>query len=137
MALSIHRPSAQETAMDEQTVVHFTGRKVSLDEALVHSIRDQLFALPEEPSQSEIVLEFGNVEYISSLALGTLVNLHKQLAARGRRMTIRNARPTVRDVFAVTRLDTILNLVNGAHRGREDRWIGSSSERHAPEVGFE
>jgi anti-sigma B factor antagonist len=101
---------AAATAPDRQTVVHFAGGRISLDEAMVHTIRDQLFALADGPTRSDVVLEFGNVAYISSLALGTLVKLHKKLAADGRQLALRNLRPQIHEIFEVTRLNTILDL---------------------------
>jgi anti-sigma B factor antagonist len=99
----------ENTACDV-TVVHFTGCKVSLDEESLHRIHDQLLALADEPSASELLLDFGNVEYVSSTALGTLVSLHKKLLASGRHMTVGNLSPQIHEVFGVTRLDKFLNL---------------------------
>jgi anti-anti-sigma factor len=97
-------------APGDLTVVHFTGRKTSLDEETHHRIRDQLLALAEEPGEADLHLDFGNVGYVSSTALGTLVTLHKKLAARGRHLTVRNLSPQVHEVFAVTRLNKLLDL---------------------------
>jgi anti-sigma B factor antagonist len=56
---------------------------VSLDEETLQGIHDQLLALAGVPSKSDLLLDFGNVEYLTSTALGRLVNLHKKLVARG------------------------------------------------------
>jgi anti-anti-sigma factor len=103
-------PYVEEATAEEVTVVHFNGDKVSLDEATSHDIRDQLVALAEEPNPEQLLLDFGNVEYISSQALGLLVHLHRERLAAGRRLAILNLRPQVQEVFAVTRLDTLLDL---------------------------
>jgi anti-anti-sigma factor len=100
----------EEEAVEERTVVRFTGLRVSLDEETLHFIRDELFALADEPSGSGLLLDFGNVEYVSGMALGTLVSLHKKLLARGRRMTIRDLSRHVHEVFVVTGLDRLLDL---------------------------
>jgi anti-sigma B factor antagonist len=93
-----------------ETVVWLTGRKVSLDEEALDRIHDQLLALADEPIESDLLLDFGNVEYVTSTALGTLVSLHKKLLARGRHMTVGNLSPPVYEVFAVTGLDKFLDL---------------------------
>src|SRR5262249_51744404 len=64
----------------------------------------------DTPGAPELILDFDNIEYVVSLALETLVTLHKRLAAAGRRLTLCNLRPLVREVFATTRLDRLLNL---------------------------
>src|SRR5262249_35848099 len=40
---------------------HFTGPKTSLDEETLHRVRDPLLALAEEPSEADVLLDFGNV----------------------------------------------------------------------------
>jgi anti-sigma B factor antagonist len=92
------------------TVVHFTGCSVSLDEETLDKIHDRLLALADEPGESDLLLDFGNVEYLTSTTLGTLVSLHKKLLGRGRHLTVGNLSPQVHEVFAVTKLDKCLDV---------------------------
>jgi anti-anti-sigma factor len=110
MNLQQEHPPRKEVTTRAVTVVHFTGCQVSLDEETLHRIHDQLLALADERSESALFLDFSNVEYVSSKALGSLVSLHKKLLARGRRMTVGNLGPQVHEVFAVTSLDRFLHL---------------------------
>ena len=57
-----------------------------------------------------MLLDLGNVKYVSSALLGALVGLHKELLAAGRRLILRNLRPQVLEVFLVARLDEFLDL---------------------------
>jgi anti-sigma B factor antagonist len=91
-------------------VVHFTGRKVLLDEGTFECIHDQLLALVDIPGDPDVFLDFGNVEFLTSTTLGTLVRLQKELFARGRHLTVANLSSQVYEVFAVTRLDKYLDL---------------------------
>src|SRR5262249_37251018 len=100
----------KEDVSRDVTVAHFTGCKLSLDEETLYRVHDQLLALTEEPSESDLLLDFGNVEYLTSTALGTLVNLHKKLLAGGRHMAIGNLNPQVHEVFVVTRLHKFLDV---------------------------
>ena len=140
MAVQGERPPLKEGTSGEAIAVHFTGCNVSLDEETLDCIHDQLLALADEPSESDLLLDFGNVDYLTSTALGTLVGLHKRLLARGRRMAVGNLSPQVHEVFAVTGLDKFLNLrlagqgaePVGQPRRRQDRWIdapGKERER--------
>ena len=114
------------------TVVHFSGQTTSLDEEMLDCIHDQLLALADEPSASDVFLDLGNVDYLTSTALGTLVTLHKKLLAAGRRLILGNLRPQVHEVFALTRLDIFLDIRHAAGddatafeplERRLDRWI--------------
>jgi anti-anti-sigma factor len=110
MALQHELSPLMQDAPGGVTVVHFTGRRVSLDEQTLFAIHDELLALAEEASESDLLLDFGNVEYVASSALDTLVSLHKKLLARGRRLTIGNLTPQVHEVFSITRLGDLLDL---------------------------
>jgi anti-sigma B factor antagonist len=123
-------PHSPDEDAGEATVIHFTGRKVSLNEETLESVRDRLAALVEESGPSRLLLDFRNVEYVSSQALGTLVSLHKKGLAAGRRLALRNLSPLVAEVFAVTRLDSFLDVrpaepedVVPSGGPRQDLWI--------------
>src|SRR5262249_2096499 len=110
MALDLDPFPLREEADDEVTVVHFAGRNVWLVEETVRHLQGQLFALATGPSRADVLLDFSNVEYLSSRALGTLVSLHKKLLAGGRHLGLRNLSPPVLEVFPVARLARLLAL---------------------------
>src|SRR5262249_56912088 len=88
MASQLVRPVMKEVECGCVIMVHFSGANVSLDGESLYRIQDQLFALADEPSTSDLLLDFGNVEYLTSETLGALVRLHRKLRARGRRLTV-------------------------------------------------
>jgi anti-sigma B factor antagonist len=110
MASTLERPHMKVGVSGDVIAVHFTGCKVSLDEEALDRIHDQLLALADEPSESDLLLDCGNVEYLTSTALGTLINLHKKLAASGRHLIVGNLSPQVHEVFSVTKLDKFLDV---------------------------
>jgi anti-anti-sigma factor len=124
MALQPERPTLREDATADVTVAHFTGNKVSLDEETLLGIHDQLLGLADEPGESGLLLDFGNVEYLSSTALETLITLQKKLRATGRHMTIGNVSPQVHEIFAITRLDRFLNVQLAAQEADPAPWDG-------------
>jgi anti-anti-sigma factor len=124
MALQFERPPVKKDAAGDVTVVHFTGCKVSLDEETLHHIHDQLLAVADEPSESELLLDFGNVEYVSGTVLGTLVSLYKKLQAGGRHMVVGNLSPQVYEALAVTRLDKSLDLRLAGQEGKPGTEVG-------------
>ena len=58
------------------TVVNFTDKKI-LDEQNIQVIGEQLFSLVDELGRRKILLNFGNVEFLSSAALGKLITLNR------------------------------------------------------------
>jgi anti-sigma B factor antagonist len=61
------------------TVVNFTDRKI-LDEQNIQVIGEQLFSLVDELGRKKILLNFSNVEYLSSAALGKFITLNKKVS---------------------------------------------------------
>jgi len=110
MNAQLDHPRAISEPARSRIIVRFAGSGICLDQETIESVRHQLLDLAETPGASELVLDFDNVYYISSSTLGTLITLHKRLATAGRVLTLCNLRPLIREVFATTCLDKLLNV---------------------------
>src|SRR5207253_5020724 len=91
------------------TVVNFTDRKI-LDEQNIQIIGEQLYSLVDEAGRRKILLNFGNVEYLSSAALAKLITLNKKLQQTGGRLILCNIDPQIREVFEITKLNKLFNI---------------------------
>jgi len=129
MASTLERPHLKVGVSGDVIAVHFTGCKVSLDEEALDRIHDQLLALADEPSESDLLLDCGNVEYLTSTALGTLISLHKKLVASGRHLIVGNLSPQVHEVFSVTKLDKFLDVRLAGQKAEAVAQDGKSSVR--------
>lgn len=58
---------------------------------------------------TELVLDFKNLDYISSAGLRLLLSLQKTMNKQGS-MTIKNVNETVQEIFEVTGFSEILNI---------------------------
>src|SRR5688572_161388 len=67
-------------------------------------IATELASVRDTEGERHLLLDFTNVEYITSVELGTLIGLHKSVKASGGRLTLFNLNLNVFEVFAVTRL---------------------------------
>ena len=97
------------------TVVNFVDKKI-LDEQNIQHIGEQLFGLVEQDGLSRLLLNFGNVEYLSSAALGKLITLNKKLQAVGGRLILCNIDPQIHEVFEITKLNKLFTI----HKGEQD-----------------
>jgi anti-anti-sigma factor len=70
----------------------------------------RLVSLIGELDQSLLALDFGNVNFMSSMGLAMLLTLHKRLTTRGRRLAVLNLQPHLYELFSLTRLDTVLDV---------------------------
>jgi anti-sigma B factor antagonist len=93
----------------EVTVVNFTDRKI-LDEQNIQIIGEQLFSLVDEAGRRKLLLNFGNVEYMSSAALAKLITLNKKLQPVGGRMILCNVDAQIMEVFEITKLNKLFTI---------------------------
>ena len=97
--------------LGDVTVVSFTDRKI-LDEQNIQIIGEQLFGLVDESGRKKLLLNFGNVEYMSSAALGKLITLNKKVQSAGGRLVLCNIDPQIREVFEITKLDRLFVITS-------------------------
>jgi len=91
------------------TIARFVDKKI-LDETNIQIIGNQLFGLVEEDGRKRIVLDFSNVEYLSSAALGKLITLEKKAKSAGGKLRLCSIRPDIYEVFAITKLNQVFDI---------------------------
>ena len=100
------------------TVARFVDKKI-LDETNIQNIGSQLFALVEEDGKSKILLDFENVEYLSSAALGKLITMDKKVKSAGGKLKLCSVRPEIYEVFAITKLNKVFDIQEDQERALE------------------
>ncbi|HWB00627.1 MAG TPA: STAS domain-containing protein [Pirellulales bacterium] len=90
-------------------VVRFVDRKI-LDEGNIQEMGQELFALVEEDGRAKLLLNFSQVDFLSSAALGKLITLDKKVKAAKGKMRLSNIRPEIYEVFAITKLDRLFDI---------------------------
>src|SRR5438477_3552582 len=91
------------------TVVNFVDKKI-LDEQNIQVIGEQLFSLVDELGRRKVLLNFGNVEFLSSAALGKLITLNRKLQSAGGKLVLCNIDPQIYEVFEITKLNKLFNI---------------------------
>ena len=99
-------------------VVQFVDKKI-LDEQNIQMIGDDLFRLVDELGRRKVLLNFGNVEFMSSAALGKLIRLHQRLAQVGGKLVLCGISKDILQVFTLTKLDKMLKIVANEQKGLE------------------
>lgn len=93
----------------QATVVNFVDKKI-LDETNIQLIGQQLFDLVEQDRRDKIVLDFSEVEYLSSAALGKLITLDKKVKGVKGKLRLCSIRPEIYEVFAITKLNKLFKI---------------------------
>ena len=90
-------------------MVEFTDRKI-LEELSIHEIGEELGRLVDGASEPKVVISFKNVDHLSSAALGMLINLNKQVAAKEGKLKLSDIAPPIFEVFKITRLNRLFDI---------------------------
>ena len=91
------------------TVVNFVDKKI-LDEQSIQTIGEQLFSLVDDLGRRKLLLNFSNVEYLSSAALGKFITLNKKVNAAGGKLILCRIDPQIYEVFEITKLNKLFNI---------------------------
>ncbi len=81
-----------------------------LDAETVQRISKELYAVLEKPGVKLVLLAFQEVRFLSSQALGVLLNLQRRAKAVGARIALAGLRPELVRVFRLTKLDELFEL---------------------------
>ena len=91
------------------TIARFLDKKI-LDENNIQMIGNQMFGLVDEDGRKKIVLDFANVEYLSSAALGKLITMNNKVKTAKGKLRLCNIRPEILEVFTITKLNKVLEI---------------------------
>ena len=94
---------------DDVTHVEFIDRNI-LDEANIQLIGEEISGLVEAHPKPQLLINFTNVEHLSSAALGTLITINNKVRNRGGQLRLANIDPQIYEVFVITRLNKIFNI---------------------------
>jgi len=91
--MTVHR-RIQTSEVRGVTVVSFVDHKI-LDAANIQELGDELFDLVERDGIKSMVLNFGNVEFLSSAALNKLIILDKKVKSNTGQLRLCQLKPEI------------------------------------------
>jgi anti-sigma B factor antagonist len=103
------RPHLSTETIEGVTVVSFVDTKIVTEEN-IQEVGDQLYQLVDVEGKRQLLLNFGNVQYLSSAALGKLINLKKKVGAVKGKLKLCCIHPDLLEVFKITRLDQVFEI---------------------------
>ncbi len=94
--------------VEKATIVEF--RTASLMDAIIlEDIGTELYRLVDAEDRRKLVLDFEKVEYLSSQAVGIIINLHNKLKKlKNSKMILCSVGPKLAEILRIMRLDKML-----------------------------
>ena len=86
------------TDTNDVCVARFSDRKI-LEEFAIQEIEGELVGAVEATECIKLLLNFENVEHLSSAALGVLIKLNQKVAERKGRLVLAGINPNIFEVF--------------------------------------
>ena len=59
----------------------------------------------------KLLLDFGNVDHMSSAALGTLINVSNRVKEKNGQLRLANIKPQIFEVFVITKLNKLFRIL--------------------------
>jgi anti-sigma B factor antagonist len=89
--------------------VRFLDSRIT-DTEHIHCLGEELLALFEKDRRNSILLDFENVVFLSSSALGKLIKLNNRMKTGGGKLRLAAIRPEIYEVFRITKLDETFQI---------------------------
>ena len=91
-------------------IVEFTSAKI-LDEANITEIGATLNSMIDEGDNPKLLLDFANVDHLSSAALGMLINANNRIKGKNGQLRLANIKPQILEVFVITKLNELFRIL--------------------------
>jgi len=90
-------------------VVTFATSRI-LDQSNVQQLGEELDELLDKHKLRKMVLNFGNISYMSSAVMGKLVSLHKKVKAVGGQVKLCGIASSIFEIFQIMRFDKLFDI---------------------------
>ena len=95
---------------DDVAVVTFRGTNSMFEGEKVETVARELFDLLDSGRANKLLLDLGNIYFMSSAMLAQLVRMHRQIQAKKGRLRLCAPRPAIQEAFKVSRFDKFFEI---------------------------
>ncbi len=102
------------------TVVSFTDERI-LEENDINELQESIMSVIESASgKISLILDFGNVQFLSSAVLGLLIRVSKRIYEQEGQLKLCNINPKIYEIFKITRLTKTFDIYTNVESAAED-----------------
>ena len=100
------------------TIMSFTDDKI-LEEKDIKALQESIMSVIEQAERVNLILDFGNVRFLSSAVLGLLIRISKRIYERDGQLRLCNINPKIYEIFKITRLTKTFDIYNDIEEASE------------------
>lgn len=108
---------------ENATIITFTSDKI-LEETDIQLLQESIMSVIEQSDRIKLILDFGNVRFLSSAVLGLLIRISKKVYECDGQLRLCRIDPKIYEIFKITRLaeifDTHKDLTDAVESLRAD-----------------
>ena len=93
------------------TIMSFTDEKI-LEEKDIQALQESIMSVIGQAERINLILDFGNVRFLSSAVLGLLIRISKRIYERDGQLRLCNINPKIYEIFKITRLTKTFDIYN-------------------------
>jgi len=97
------------------TVVNFSDSSI-LDTLQVQQIGEELYELIDDRATRKMILDFTNVKFLSSSALGVLITVRKKADEIKGKVVLCGMKPDLRKIFKITNLEKLFDFYDNEEK---------------------
>ena len=113
------KPSISVEFAGNATIIRFTDEKI-LEEQDIKALAESIMSVIEQSERINLILDFGNVRFLSSAVLGLLIRISKRIYERDGQLRLCNINPKIYEIFKITRLTKTFDIYNDIETASED-----------------
>ena len=102
-------PKVNVQYRENAVVITFTDEKI-LEENEIQSLQESIMGVIEESGKVNLVLDFQNVQFLSSAVLGLLIRISKKVYEYDGQLRLCNISRKIHEIFKITRLTKIFEI---------------------------
>jgi len=113
------KPSITVEYAGNATIIGFTDHKI-LEEKDIKALQESLMSVIEQAERMNLILDFGNVRFLSSAVLGLLIRISKRIYEREGQLRLCRINPKIYEIFKITRLTKTFDIYDDVESAIED-----------------
>lgn len=103
------KPNISVEYAEDIIVIAFTNEKI-LEEKDIKLLQESILSVIERAEQIKLILDFCNVQFLSSAVLGLLIRISKKIYELGGQLRLCNIDPKIYEIFKITRLTNVFEI---------------------------
>ncbi len=112
------KPRISVEYAENATIVTLVDEKI-LEEKDIRALQESIVSVIEQSERINLILDFCNVQFLSSAVLGLLIRISKKIYERDGQIRLCNINPKIHEIFKITRLTKVFDIYQDTESAAE------------------